>query len=375
MVRQVNIPTRGGWHLVHQHVRRLTWDDSGRLQESPSPAQPDHDEASTAWKPFTDIVVEGHIYSQGGPRQSVIASLEIGNVTRRIRATGDRQILRTAGICCEWSPPVPFERLPLTAARAYGGFDERASLAARELAELPEELAGIEPEMVSAFAYPRNRAGRGFLMADGGSVNIGRAVPNLDDPEDPVEEDRLLRHGPDDWVDAPVPAHWGWVDMHTFPRTLLLGERIALGRTTRRVREVELGALALADLEAPPRERWDLHNYLPLALLADPRGLLAAAPGMATQRILGGEPIRLLHMEPDVAERTLELPTTPPTIRIRPPGCSWFDTPAEIDTLVLQPDTRRLSLFYRGALRVAGRYPEEELALVEAEASVRTISP
>lgn len=358
----------GDWHVGVLARYCYRWDRAGSLRLRPDQPEPRGEEL-TAWKPRTDVVVEGHVYAAGGSARSVVAFVDIDGQERQIRATGDRRVVDARGTWSAWSRAEPFERLPLVPARAYGGFDHLAhELQGDDFVDLLSALVG-ETAGISRFSYPRNAIGMGFYMECVGEANRGRPVPNLELPEDPVLPERLIRRSPVDWIDAPAPATWGWTEATDFPRLLLLGVPSPHATPARPVLEVTVGALSPEDLAGSRAQGLDMAG-LPAGLVTEPRAYLGSAPGMATRRLRGGETVRLGCLEPEVSERLLRLPTSPPVLKVRPPGCPWFELEPQLDTVVVRPDERELALTYSGKLRVAGRYPPDELGQVETSASL-----
>jgi len=109
------------------------------------------------YRPGTDIWVLGHAHTPR-PVQAMTVTLEIGPVRRTLLVVGDRR-WRADGT---FSEPEPFERMPLSYARAYGGrFTDDAA----------------------AHVYPDNPEGRGFVPHAGG---VGTLLPNIEWPDDRV---------------------------------------------------------------------------------------------------------------------------------------------------------------------------------------------
>src|SRR5512137_799693 len=72
-------------------------------------------------KPGTDLYVVGAAKAAGRPATHVDVGLAVGSSIRKVlRVFGDRRWERTLGT---WSatPPAPFESMPVTWERAYGG--------------------------------------------------------------------------------------------------------------------------------------------------------------------------------------------------------------------------------------------------------------
>ena len=92
---------------------------------------------------------------------------------------------------------------------------------------------------------------------------------------------------------------------------------------------------------------------------------------MAVERLQGGELLRLTNLHRIHRTITLDLPTDRPFVELRPPGCPWLDAPAELTSVALDMDQDLLALAWSAVLRVAGRYPPEELAMFETRVGFR----
>lgn len=120
----------------------------------------------------TDLIVLGRAYAPGGATaRATIVEIRADRLHYRILVAGDRTWVRR-GRDVVPSPTVPFESMPLTWDRAYGG---KAKV---EAGEMP---------------YAANPEGRGFYMS--AEEAEGKPLPNLEDPENPVNS----------WKDQPEP--------------------------------------------------------------------------------------------------------------------------------------------------------------------------
>lgn len=155
-----------------------------------------------------EVMVVGAAYGAGGrPTTEASVRLRIGDLDRRMRVVGDRQWIGADEP--RISDPLPFLRMPLTWARAFGGSAEI----------WVDEHSPIE------VSDPLNKYGRGFDVAKhcdalrhGWRCPEGfprpteteRWLPNLEDPTQPIRG----------WEDAPNPYCWA-------PMPLDLGLRLA----------------------------------------------------------------------------------------------------------------------------------------------------
>lgn len=319
------------------------------------PAGPDfRDKDTYPFKPVTDVIVHGSAYPAGREVRELVASVEVGDLLRRVRVHGDRTVESVRGGVVRFSDPASFHAIPLTYERSYGGFDE---VAAGMLGDGWAELAasfGADFTDVSQFTYPRNARGVGFYIAVEPERLTGAPVPNLEDPDDPVLPERLLCESPERWAEQPIPGALDAVLPSDFPRSVFYNIDAALPEGAPLPREIALGALTPEDLD--PRE------------LDEPPGARAAngaAPGLARVRLVGDEPVRVVHLHPRLRELSFRLPGERPAIRIGPPGCPMLEIEPALDTVYLEPGAERVCLVWSGSLRVACRYPPDDFEQVK----------
>jgi len=312
------------------------------------------DKDTYGFKPATDVVVHGSAFSAGAEVTEITASVEIGDLARRVRVHGDRRVETVSGLTAAFSRAAPFSSMPLSYERSYGGFDARAAqLLGDELADVIASL-GVDFADASCFTYPRNARGVGFFVAVETERAVGTLLPNLEDPEDPLLPEHFFCPSWDRWMDQPIPGALDWALPSDFPRCVyhdLIPEHTSRQRA---LREIALGALTEEDLA-------------PTELLSPPRARAAngAAPGLSRVRLVGGEPVRLVHLHPSLRELVFRLPQEQPELTIQPPGCPVLPLEAMLDTVHIEPDRGRLSLVWSGSLRVASRYPPDDLAQVK----------
>ena len=144
-------------------------------------------------KPTTDVLVHGDALALKGRRAtSMEVSLRAGPLYKRLRVTGDR-IWETGVLGPRMSEPMPFERMPVTYERAYGGWDRSAAQ--------PEDHRLEE----------RNPVGSGFALRPENCK--GMCLPNIEYPDQLVSG----------WKDRPAPAGMNVVDCAWLPRRQLAG--------------------------------------------------------------------------------------------------------------------------------------------------------
>ncbi len=137
-------------------------------------------------KTTTDIIVVGQARApQGRTVKQMDVGFRIGPVQKLLRVFGDRRWGSMGG-------PEPFESMPLTYERAYGGVDARSKT----------------PEKDWEW---RNPVGTGFAISSGNAEGLLR--PNIEDQKSLA----------DSWRERPAPAGFGVVASHWQPRVSLAG--------------------------------------------------------------------------------------------------------------------------------------------------------
>jgi len=309
------------------------------------------------FKPRTDLVILGHAYNhRGGARFS--AGVTVGRIKKEVIVCGDRRCTVAHDGRILFSPPALAERVPLSYAFAYGGRDTTAEMAHGNAVALlrPYLAPDTAPAAIAAaspFLYPRNPAGRGYLVQASRTAVEGLALPNLEHPGDLLVPERLVAGAPGRWPLQPVPASLGWLDYGAFPRAAWLGalpdhEPVL---DPRRVGEVRLG-YCRPDILA--------ENDPPDALAFD--GVNGASLGLRLPHLSGGETIELLNVSPRRETIRLRLPRERPKLWVDGRDGNLLPTVPVIHSVVIQPDSSSLHIVWRGSSPARRPYLAEELA-------------
>jgi hypothetical protein len=268
-------------------------------------------------KPATDVVLIGHAHA---PRKDTTemrvglrVNLHSGALEKEAVVFGDRVWFRAAGIASA-TKPRPFEKIPLTYERAFGGWDRS------------------HPDPTKHTFEPRNPVGTGFRGS--GGFEEGLRLPNIEDPRHPI---RSLG-------DRPPPTGFGFISPHWKPRAALAGTF---------------------------DDAWTKNRAPLLPKDFDRRHLNAASPGLVAPRYLrGDESVVAVGVRPSGAALSFALPgVPPPSVRVVVvDGGDAKSLPMNLDTVIIEPDDGRVVLLWRGnvALRT-GPHDVREIELsVEA---------
>lgn len=243
-------------------------------------------------KPGTDVLVRGSALAPAGKRARwVDVRLTAGPVNKRLRVFGDRLWERgLAGLAM--SEPEPFESMPITFERAYGGWDRSS--------DDPAEHRMDE----------RNPVGTGFAVRAENCA--GMRLPNVELP------DRLIRS----WKDRPGPAGFNVVDCCWSPRRELAGTY---------------------------DEAWHKRRFPLWAKDFDPRYAQCAPCDQQMKGYLhGGEPVEVVGMSRG-GTIAFVLPRIYPFFRTRF-GREQVEHRAQLCTVLVEPDFPRVVMVWQTSM-------------------------
>jgi hypothetical protein len=247
-------------------------------------------------KPATDVVLIGHTHATAQSNTEAVVRLSVGSLAKTVRVVGNRYWIKSLG-SVYMSSPEPFEKIPLTYERAFGGWDRS------------------HPDPDKHAFEPRNPVGTGFRSKDG-RFEEGIRLPNLEDPKNPIQN-----HG-----DTPPPAGFGFTSPDWQPRASFAGTYDSA---------------------------W-MENRMPLLPADfDRRFFNAASPGLIAPGYLkGDEPVSIENAS---ARRKIsfDLPgVPPPTCRVQLIGRQDAIVETNLDTVIINTDEDLLLLIWRGHLHV-----------------------
>ena len=249
-------------------------------------------------KPATDIVMIGHAHAPKRGTKEMEVSLKIGGVGRKVRVVGDRHWGFLLGFP-RMSGPQPFEKMPLTWERAFGG------------AQPAKSGEGFEGQ------DDRNPVGTGYVKKGRKSYVKGLALPNLEHPKHPVK--RLGQ--------KPPPVGFGYVGRGWLPRRNLLGTY---------------------------DDAWQQNRMPLLPEDFDERAFCGAPAALQAEPFLtGGEAVQIRGASPGGTLR-FELPDIHPTFEAYFEG-GWKPLEPALDTVVIEPDDARVCLTWRARLDIHHR--------------------
>lgn len=294
-------------------------------------------------KEMTDIIFRGAACPPKKTRECFIA-VALGKVARRFRVTGERRAEVAADGTVKFTAAESFERLDITPANAYGGYDELAQ--DRLAPPLKEHIYLLGHKPVGLFAYPRNSGGAAYFIDIERRRADGARLPSIEDPSDSLLPERFFVPVPEAWLDAPIAALTGFLPHAAYPRFVrYFGDRLPHLPPLRKIREIELGCgNDLGDLS--PLGQGEIH----------PRALQGASPGFALERLRGDELGILQNLVPEAEQVRLSLPGEGPRFSLGIPDVKKvFEPKPVLQTVRIDAAEKRLSLTWCAVVPLLAR--------------------
>lgn len=304
-------------------------------------------------KLFTDLVVQGHAYAPGPATTFTAKVLVVGLHRHDVRVFGDRRCGLTSTGRVVFSEPAAVERVPLTYDRAYGGVDRVAEAKYGDplAALIPYLDKSADPSACSAFAYPRNFAGRGWLIEPDPQAIAAVLLPNLEDADDLLTPERLVAGAQNRWPAMPMPWSTDWISPGWFPRLGYLGFVPAHEPLASTLPEVRY-RMATADIMtvAPQEKKFNQ------------RFTNGAHPGLHVPHLRGDEELVLTNLHPQHREWKIHLPGQRPRLWIDGREGRLSETKPQISSVIIAPDRDQVTMVWCGAALALRTYLPQELS-------------
>ena len=245
-------------------------------------------------KPRCDVLLEAMAHTpEGRPRERVRVGVRLGAWSKVLDVVGDRMWLAGA-ITPRSTDILPFVRMPITYDRAFGGVDR------------------LDPDDDPPHAYLPNPVGRGWHRVVNQSRLTGSPLPNIEKPGQPIslpwESYVPMSFG---------PVARGWPDRLRYAGTY--------------------------------DQNW-IDNVFPfLPRDFDIRHYQAAPEDQQIAYPTGGEPVTLVNLTPE-GRTSFRLPDVDmPVVFVRR-RADDVEMRAPVDTVVIRPEERKLTLTWRASL-------------------------
>jgi hypothetical protein len=230
--------------------------------------------------------------------------------------------------------------MPLRYENAYGGFDE--SVPEQPIEHL-EDMMRWHPGV-----YPRNPAGKGYVVFDRREAIDGRELPNIEHPQQVLTPETLVAGGPDRWWRQPLAWSCDWFDKAWYPRIVhYRGIPDGLPPDDRMVPEVKLGWLDPGHSLMVPKKK--------ITEPPDSRIANAASPALVLPFLRGDEAIELTEMTPN-GRIIVRLPADRPRIRLRHAG-RMHDVEPVPHRILVSTEEMGVYVVWHGAWHTPERLP------------------
>ena len=242
-------------------------------------------------KPHCDVILNGSAYAPDGkPVRELTVGLRVGDLQKVFRVVGDR-VWRAAPIGFSPGEPIPFDVMPITYDRAFGGVDR------------------LHPDEKKHDPYMQNPVGCGYHAVLEPDLVNGTPVPNTEESGRPISDPKS----------AYRPMSFGPVGRGWAPRYQYAGTY---------------------------DDDW-LENCFPfLPPDFDDRYYQCAPEDQQLGNIVGGEEVKLYHLTPE-GRTSFHLPTNEVPVVFFYKRGDDYKTLARTDTLCIEPDARRLTITWR----------------------------
>jgi len=260
-------------------------------------------------KPATDVILIGHAHARKPGVTALKVSLTVGPIQKTAAVFGNRYWYKSMGIATA-TKPQPFEKIPLIAERAFGGWDRR------------------HPDPAKHRFEPCNPVGIGF-HAKGTRLEEGRSLPNIEYPS------ARMKH----YRDTPPPALFGYVCPHWQPRAGFAGTYDEVWQSSR----------------------------MPLLPKDFDRRFLCGAPSdqIVPGFLRGDEMVAISNVTMN-GRLLFKLPATPPAVcRVRLKRKPDQHLKTQLDTVIINTDEMRLYLLWRAFLRIPKGFEEVEAVQID----------
>lgn len=316
---------------VQVPLREVPWMDTS------GPSELFDDSDLVPQKVATDVVVMGHAHAPNGAKETFV-SVAVGKMARRLSVIGARKVEVGPDGTVRFTPTESFTRVPLSPRFAYGGYDVWAQ---ERLDPVPRVLAAsLSKPVTGLYAYPRNHLGVGWFVDVDRFRADGAALPQIEDPSDPVLPNKLFVPSVKQWMDAPISASLGWVNHRNYPRMFrMVGSMVPHAAPEKPIREATF---------ADGKDL--LESWTPNGAGVHPRAFSGAAPGLAIEHLRGNELVILENLHEKASRIEFSLPNEWPVMTIKPPDVKALEVVPVLQTLRIEPDENRISLTYCGVI-------------------------
>lgn len=267
----------------------------------PSSSSLIYDSDIVPYKPGTDCLLLGHAYAPHRNTIQLEVKFFVGAVGKSVLIFGDRKWEKgLAGK--KATEPLNFEKIPLVYERAFGGVDKSSNDPKKH--EFCDE----------------NPVGVGFRAKHSKLESDGMNLPNLEDPNDLIKKPNS----------RPKPTGFGMISPAWQPRVSYVGTY---------------------------DEHWRKNVAPLLPNDFDPRFYCMAPPELTSKSYLQGNEMVLVENASPEGRLRFQLPNVYPHMIMRL-DMSNINVPLNLDTIIVEPDDKRVQMVWRGSYNIHQRINE-----------------
>ena len=283
----------------------------GKLYGKPGVSSYQYEPECAFIKSVTDVALIGAAHAPTATATEVCVRLRAGTLDKTMRVVGDRLWFRSLGMIAT-TPPEPFETIPLTWERAFGGWDHS------------------HPDKEKHTFETRNPVGTGFRSKHG-RFEDGIRLPNIEDPRHPITG----------YGDAALPVGFGFTSPEWQPRAAFAGTY---------------------------DEKWKEARMPLVPFDFDRRFFSAAAPGLIAGDYFQGDEAVVVENASTRGTVAFHLPgVPPPSCRVRMAGRRTCNVETNLDTVIINVGEDLLILIWRGCLRIPNGPHDVDEVLIQAD--------
>ncbi len=331
------------------------------------------------FKPKADVIVRATAHAPGGkPLPSFEVSIQVGGLSKTLKVIGPRQAVWRAPRKetgkelvprdPEFTEPKPIAKMPVSWKNAYGGWSPIVPW----IPPAQRESKSEDPPPAGYAPCPFNMQGKGFAIGHSRTAIDGLELPCIEDPAKPLTPDQVGRDPSRILEWDVVPAGFGPVSKASCMRACFAGlDPVAARQEQARVDEQVVGMDPDDPAQRPVLQA--LLDYRPQEL--DGRFYNAAPLDQQVPELRGDEKVRLVNLDPS-GKTVFELPGRAPVVTLDR-GRGIEAVAPGLDTLVIDRPAERVTMVWRGRLRLPGglagieAYPKFDLGVVEVAAGLQ----
>jgi Uncharacterized protein conserved in bacteria (DUF2169) len=302
-----------------------------------------HDLDTVLNRSAVDVIVTGHAYPPRTGLQAFDASVRVGSLQRQLRVFGERRCDRAHSGRARFRDAGEIEPVDLAWSSAYGGADPvTARLRGDPIERFCSEHGQPYNPCFGSFAYPRNRAGKGYLVEASDEALAACMLPQLEDPAQLLTPETLAVGRPDWWPAGPPVAALGWLSYNYFPRAAMVG-------LVPYVDAERFPADSLFEVQSDVLPAKSIAAVMPLAERVTIAVAQQAAVGMRCPDLpAAGAAVVLENLHPRSSTLSFQLPAERPQLLLQLPAAEPIELEAKIRTVHIEPDYDRISFVFVG---------------------------